>query len=47
MEVNEPSFERKDLPKLVKRNLETGLDCEYGNARIVSYAADPLTGELC
>ena len=46
MEPNKSSFERKDLPKLVKRNLQTTVDCEYGNARIVAYAADPLTGEL-
>ena len=44
MDTNKPAFERKDLPKLVKRNLDTV--SEYGKARIVAYAADPLSGEL-
>ena len=46
--TNKPAslFERKDLPKLAKKSLQTSIDCEYGNAKIVAYAADPLTGEL-
>lgn len=44
--TNKNPFERKDLAKLVKRNLDTTADCEYGKARIVAYSADPLTGEL-